>query len=95
MARPDGKSVYVTLPADRKTPSFAFAEGGVFQCFQTNKKILCLIYSDFIPFSKKRISDFIPFCNKSIFDFIPFRLTNTKKRSIISVIKLDFGETLC
>ena len=30
MARPDGKSVYVTLPADRKTPSFAFAEGGVF-----------------------------------------------------------------
>ena len=30
MARPDGQSVYVTLPADRKTPSFAFAEGGVF-----------------------------------------------------------------
>ena len=30
MARPDGKSVYVTLPADRKTPFSAFAEGGVF-----------------------------------------------------------------
>ncbi len=30
MARPDGKSVYVTLPTERETPSFAFAEGGVF-----------------------------------------------------------------
>ena len=72
MARPDGKSVYVTLPADRKTPSFAFAEGGVFLCFQTNKKILCLIYSDFIPFYGKSISDFIPFYDKTISDFIPF-----------------------
>ena len=95
MARSDGKSVYVTLPADRKTPSFAFAEGGVFLCFQTNKKILCLIYSDFIPFYGKSISDFIPFYDKTISDFIPFRLTNTKKPSIISVIKLDFGGTLC
>lgn len=53
------------------------------------------MYSDFIPFSKKRISDFIPFYNKTISDFIPFWLTNTKKPSIISVIKPDFGETLC
>ena len=30
MARPDGKSVYVTLPADRKTPSSAKAKDGVF-----------------------------------------------------------------
>ena len=37
MARPDGKSVYVTLPADRKTPSFAFAEDGVFLCFQIKR----------------------------------------------------------
>ena len=71
MARPDGKSVYVILPAYRKTPSFAFAEGGVFQCFQTNKKISGLTYSDFIPFSKKPISDFIPFYDKTISDFIP------------------------
>ena len=27
---PDGKSVYVTLPTERKMPSFAFAEDGVF-----------------------------------------------------------------
>lgn len=95
MARPDGKSVYVTLPADRKTPPFAFAEDDVFECFQIEKQISGLIYSDFIPFSKKRISDFIPFFSKTISDFIPFRLTNTKKQSIISVIKSDFGETLC
>lgn len=49
----------------------------------------------FYSFLKKRISDFIPFYDKTISDFIPFRLTNTKKQSIISVIKLDFGETLC
>ena len=55
----------------------------LFQCLQT-KKNLSLLYSDFIPFLKKLISD-----------FIPFRLTNTKKLSIISVIKSDFGETLC
>ena len=70
MARPDGKSVYVTLPADRKTPSFAFAEGGVFYCFQIEKQVSGLIYSDFISFSKKRISDFIPFYDKTISDFI-------------------------
>ena len=95
MARPDGKSVYVTLPADRKTPSFAFAEDGVFFNAFKLKKILSPLYSDFIPFSKKRVSDFIPFYDKTISNFIPFRLTNTKKLSIISVIKPDFGETLC
>jgi len=62
---------------------------------QIEKQIPGLRYSDFIPFSKKRISDFIPFCDKMISGFIPFRLTNTKKPSIISVIKSDFGETLC
>lgn len=51
---------------------------------QIKKQILSLIYSDFIPFFEKTISD-----------FIPFLLTNTKKRSMISVIKLDFGGTLC
>ena len=61
MARPDGKSVYVTLPTERETPSFAFAEDGVFYCFQIEKQISGLIYSDFILFSKKLISDFIPF----------------------------------
>ena len=66
----------------------------LFQCLQT-KKNLSLLYSDFIPFLKKLISDFIPFFDKTISDFIPFRLTNTKKPSIISVIKPDFGETLC
>ena len=55
----------------------------LFQCLQT-KKNLSLLYSDFIPFFEKAISD-----------FIPFWLTNTKKPSIISVIKPDFGETLC
>ena len=38
MARPDGKSVYVTLPAERKTPFFAFAEGGVFDAFRLIKR---------------------------------------------------------
>lgn len=95
MARSDGKSVYVTLPTDRKTPSFAFAEDGVFLCFRAKKQLSGLIYSDFIPFFKKAISDFIPFYGKTISDFIPFRLTNTKKRGIISVIKSDFGGTIC
>lgn len=38
MVRPDGKSVYVTLPADRKTPSFAFAEDDVFNAFRLIKR---------------------------------------------------------
>lgn len=37
MARPDGKSVYVTLPAERKTPFSAFAEGGVFLVLSDRK----------------------------------------------------------
>ena len=53
------------------------------------------MYPDFIPFSQKEIPDFIPFYNKTISNFIPFRLTITKKPSIILVIKLDFGGTLC
>lgn len=60
MARPDGKSVYVTLPADRKTPSFAFAEGGVFLCFRTKKQISGLIIPILFFFSKKLISNSIP-----------------------------------
>ena len=63
MARSDGKSVYVTLSAERQTPSFAFAEGGVFLCFQIKKQISSLGCSDFIPFYDKTISDFIPFMN--------------------------------
>ena len=95
MARPDGKSVYVTLPAERKNAVLCFCGGRHFFVLSNKKQILSPPYSDFIPFAKKLISDFIPFYDKTISDFIPFWLTNAKKPSIISVIKADFGETLC
>ena len=95
MARSDGKSVYVTLPAGRKNAVFCFCGAAFFNAFRLKNGFLGLVYSDFIPFLEKVISDFILFYDKTIFDFIPFRLTNTKEPSIISVIKFDFGETLC
>lgn len=79
----------------KKNAVLCFCGGRRFLMLSDKKQILSLIYSDFIPFFEKTISDFIPFYDKTISDFIPFRLTNTKKPSIISVIKSDSGGTLC
>ncbi len=63
MARPDGKSVYVTLPADRKRRPLLLQRAAFFCAFKLKEQILSLGCSDFIPFYDKTISDFIPFMN--------------------------------
>ena len=61
MARPDGKSVYVTLPADRKNSVLCFCGGRHFFVLSNKKQILSPPYSDFIPFFKETNIGFYSF----------------------------------
>lgn len=78
MARLDGKSVHVTLSADRKTPSFAFAEDGVFLCFRTKKNFGFTIFR-FYSFFKETNIGFYSFLQQINIRFYSFLVDKYKK----------------